>query len=291
MSRLNHLRSRRLAVIGSAVALGSGVASVGLLSAAAPAGAAPVIVHCATDNLQTAIDDAQAGSTINVSGTCTGNFSIDKDLTLQGPATLDGNNSGLVLRVFVTSFQETVNLNNVTIQHGSAGGLAIGGANVNVNSSRVRDNTSPTRGAGIRRENGPFGVGIVSVTASRVSDNSSADKGGGISSVGSTTLNSSSVFNNTAGSNGGGIFNDAGVTTLNSSLVLKNTAGSDGGGIFNDAGGFTTLNSSGVFNNTADIDGGGIFNNGGNVNLQASSVKGNHPDNCAPPNSVPGCSG
>jgi uncharacterized integral membrane protein len=39
MSRLKHLRTRRLAVIGAAVALGSGVASVGLLSAAAPAGA------------------------------------------------------------------------------------------------------------------------------------------------------------------------------------------------------------------------------------------------------------
>ncbi|MFJ9867215.1 hypothetical protein [Streptomyces sp. NPDC101165] len=70
-----------------------------------------------------------------------------------------------------------------------------------------------------------------------------------------------------------------------SSRISKNTAKAPnggtarGGGIFH-AIGSTTLNDSTVTENKAG-DGGGIFKASGKVTL----------NNCAPPNSVPGCTG
>ncbi|MER5917107.1 hypothetical protein ABT124_43870 [Streptomyces sp. NPDC001982] len=60
-----------------------------------------------------------------------------------------------------------------------------------------------------------------------------------------------------------------------------------GGGIFH-ATGSTTLNDSTVTGNRAG-DGGGIFKASGTVTLNNTVVKRNKPNNCAPPNSVPGC--
>jgi hypothetical protein len=324
MSRLSHLRSRRLAVIGAVAALGSGVGSIGLLSAASPAGAAPMIVNCPTDNLQDAIRAAPSNSTINVSGTCTGNFRINnKNLTLHGPATLDGNNAGTVLSVNggSSSSPSVVTLSSLTIQHGNGDGDGGGGifnlfGTVTLNSSLVSNNTA-VLGGGIRNLGGTLnlnsssvsgnasteagagqgGGGIfidrdtVNVNSSLVTNNTAADSGGGILNLGATvTVKSSSVSDNTAAVSGGGIRNLSALT-VKSSSVFNNSAGT-GGGIFNR--GTATVTSSSVFNNTARDQGGGIFNSifaGASFTLLSSSVTGNTPDNCAPPNSVPGCSG
>src|SRR6266567_5452503 len=55
------------------------------------ASAAPT-VNCDTQELQPRLDSAPAGSTVLVTGTCQGLFTIDRDLTLKGnpTATLDG---------------------------------------------------------------------------------------------------------------------------------------------------------------------------------------------------------
>ena len=76
-----------VAVLASVMA-GSGLA----VSGAAPAGASPagITVQCPADNLQNAINSAAAGSRLLVDGTCRGNFYINKNLTLSGPAILDG---------------------------------------------------------------------------------------------------------------------------------------------------------------------------------------------------------
>ena len=55
-------------------------------------------------------------------------------------------------------------------------------------------------------------------------------------------------------------------------------------------GGALTLNHSQVTGNTA-AHGRGIFNNGGTVTLAATSVTGNHPDNCEPPGTIAACTG
>jgi predicted outer membrane repeat protein len=53
-----------------------------------------------------------------------------------------------------------------------------------------------------------------------------------------------------------------------------------------------TLTSSQVTGNLARQDGGGIYGtDGASVTLTRSVVRLNLPDNCAPPASVPGCTG
>jgi nitrous oxidase accessory protein NosD len=49
-----------------------------------PAAAATITVNCPGQNLQAAIDGANAGDTINVTGTCSGNINVTKMLTLDG---------------------------------------------------------------------------------------------------------------------------------------------------------------------------------------------------------------
>jgi nitrous oxidase accessory protein NosD len=138
-----------------AAALGSGVVSVASLSAAPPASAAPVVVNCPPDNLQTAINNASAGSTILVSGTCIGAFTINKNLRLVGPATLDGK-IGLRDPVLTISSSATATVSLLTIQHGSelGGILTEVGTALTVNASRVSDNTSRQRGGGILNSGG-----------------------------------------------------------------------------------------------------------------------------------------
>jgi hypothetical protein len=85
------------------------------------------------------------------------------------------------------------------------------------------------------------------------------------------------------------------VTLNNSGSITGNTAASVGGGIYNLFGTVTLNNSGSITGNTAGTDGGGIYNNftfGGLATLNdISSITGNNPNNCAPPGSVPGCTG
>ncbi|MER7468999.1 hypothetical protein [Streptomyces sp. NPDC097981] len=124
-------------------------------------------------------------------------------------------------------------------------------------------------------------------------NSSTFDTGGIFNYTGSTlTLNHSTVSGNTATTNAGGILNTGGSLTLDHSTVSGNTAGQDGGGIFNDGGGTTALTSSTVVRNTANggpVSGGGIFNASGTVTLDGSRVRNNIPDNCAPENTISGC--
>src|SRR5580692_7446243 len=75
-----------VAALASVMAGGS-LAASGVVPGASPAG---ITVHCPADSLQDAINSAASGSTLRVDGTCTGNFFINKNLTLSGPAILDG---------------------------------------------------------------------------------------------------------------------------------------------------------------------------------------------------------
>ena len=86
-------RSLRSVLAGSLV---FGTVVVGLMvGGEVPASATPTtVVNCNTGgNLQTAINGAASGSTLLVHGTCTGNFAIGENLTLQGSGTLSGTGS------------------------------------------------------------------------------------------------------------------------------------------------------------------------------------------------------
>jgi hypothetical protein len=96
----------------------------------APAGAATINVNCPPDNLQTALDNAQPGDTILITGTCTGNFLVRNDkvrVFIDGnnfAGTIDGGGSGTTLdirgkAISVTKLTVTGGSNGIQIQRGS----------------------------------------------------------------------------------------------------------------------------------------------------------------------------
>jgi hypothetical protein len=249
-----------------------------------------ITVNCPTDSLATAIFSAPAGSTIQVSGTCTGNsfgnFYINKDLTLIGPAVLDGSaNPASTLNVDVAG---TVVLNNLTIQ-GGVGINGIGGGIWNSGQLTLNNSTVTNNNAGVA--GGVFNQGQLTLISSTVSNNTATIDSGGIFNCGgnhgfesfglckgstSLTLNSSTVSNNTSTNGTGGIDNDLqGTLTLNSSTVSGNTGPT--GGIFNE--GTATLNKSTVSSNVA---GSGFGSSGGlsttdtsTTTINNSTIQGN----------------
>ena len=89
--------------------------------------------------------------------------------------------------------------------------------------------------------------------------------------------------------------------TVTGSQVYANSATGLGGGILEDGvnpddslgqpGGPLALQLSQVTGNSAGV-GGGIFASAGSpVTLGLSQVLSNNPDNCAPPGTIPGCTG
>ncbi|TQK52856.1 hypothetical protein FBY35_3312 [Streptomyces sp. SLBN-118] len=256
MLKMRATRAWRLwapAVTVAVTATAAGVVS------AAPA-SAQTIVNCPAQNLQTAIDNAAPGSTIMVAGTCAGNVTVEKNLSLIGfgGAVLDGNAAGTTLTVGAGA---DVQVSALTIANGSA-----------------------ENGAGLLNN------GSVTLNYSIVRDSNANFYGGAVLNAGMMTLNGSTVHSSTADV-GGGIANFSGATlTLNASTVRDNTALS-GGGVAN-LGGTVTMNYSAVTTNTsvggADA-GGGIHNSSGSVSLMATSVTDNSPNACT--GSVEGCTG
>jgi hypothetical protein len=265
--RFSHCRTLLLSAVVTLLTGGS-VALLGAASAAAAPGGQ--VVHCnAGGNLQAAIAFAAPGATITVDGTCYGNFQINQDLTLVGPATLDGNGSGTVLLVNAG----TVALNNLTIQHGNGtnfGQFVVAGG-IDNNATLILNQTTVW--------NNSAGV-----------DQHITGLGGGIVNVGTLTLNRSTVSNNTATDSGGGIFNftfaGQASLTLNGSTVSDNQAatepcpeGCGGGGI--SSGGnppaLVTLNQSTLANNSAQgfAVAGGAINTSGPVTLNGCVIEGN----------------
>lgn len=126
-----------------------------------------------------------------------------------------------------------------------------------------------------------------------------APVGGGMENAWSAVVAESTFHGNSAGSDGGGLYNDC-EARVSGSTFTDNQASSDGGALDTTytplaecfAATFVHLTGGQVRHNTAGADGGGIFNSGDSgVSLSGTAVTGNHPDNCVPLGSVPGCTG
>jgi hypothetical protein len=209
-------------------------------------------------DLQEAIDEASSGDTLEVRGMCLGNFTIDKDLILNGVAgagtpTLDAQFSGVTLKIIGWV---SVTLHSVKV----TGGTGVGGAAI---------------GAGIENAGNLTLSGSASVSENRPS------VGGGITNEGTLTMNDSSSVSGNSVLAGVGIQNAEGATVImnDSSSVTGNTSDSDGGGIAN--GGTLIMNdASSVWGNTARGEGGGILNLGALTGAVAgTNVYNNSPDN------------
>ncbi len=191
---------------------------------------------------------------------CAGNFTIGKDLTLVGPATLNG---------------ETC-----TDEYCSRGiVLWVDPGDVTLKRMRIVNGSSTYTGGGIQN------FGNLTLSGVNVSGNLAEDGAGGIHNFGTLTMNgSSSVTDNTlvyVGS-GGGIWN-VGTLVMNGRSTVSGNSAQEGGGIFNE-GTIVLRDRSSVTANTAE-SGGGILDRGTTVFSPKwhGTVCGNEPDDW------PGC--
>lgn len=206
-------------------------------------------------DLRVAVFESAPGDTLKVRGTCSANLSIEHDLQLTGPATLDGG-GGIV--VWVNS--GTLSLKDIKVTNGS----------------------STFNGGGI------YNYGTVTLNGSTsITGNIAEDGAGGIYNEGTVIMNgrSSVTGNSLLFGPGGGIWNRGTLVMNSRSFVTANSA-IEGGGIYNQ--GTIVINGrSSVTRNTAET-GGGIYNDGGAVQFSPQwrgTVCGNLPDDW------PGCTG
>jgi|GEM_PF-3971039 len=245
------------------------------------------------EHIQTAIDRAASGDTINITAGTYGESLIitDFSLTLKGQSAattfLDGALQPVLTIARGNASSMTILVSDVTIQNGQAGlggGISVeNNIYLTVSNSNIVSNTATLGGGGIFNQGvlilnnvtlrhniantneggGIWNTGSINMTGVTVVDNN-APRGGGISSVNTLTV-TNSVFNgNTAlGQYGGAIYNrsDLSRLTLINSVVSGNQSiGTDGGGIYND--GLFISSGSVISGNLALGNGGGVFNNG-----------------------------
>lgn len=157
----------------------------------------------------------------------------------------------------------------------------------------------------------PVGGGIDNDWSATVADSTFlrnlATTGGGLYNDCQATVSGSTFAQNRASMDGGGIdttdvypqicFPPTSLA-LTHTQIRGNVAGADGGGLYAAGAaaarrpGTVTVSGGGIRDNVAGGNGGGIYNIGDStVSLASAAVAGNHPDNCAPAGSVPGCAG
>lgn len=164
-------------------------------------------VDCGTASLQAAIDDASAGDTLRIVGTCHGPFHITKNLTLVGPATLEGGSSVVWVRLGAVVVFTSLLITGSTPSEG-----ILNSGTLTLRDSTVSGNTGSGAG-GIAND------GTLTLVNSTVSGNT-ASGAGGIDNTHTLTLINSTVSGNTA-DGVAGIFN-GGTMTLTSSTVADN---------------------------------------------------------------------
>jgi nitrous oxidase accessory protein NosD len=270
----------------SRLAISTALVAAALSAALAPpATAVPRSCHVANltagtstvgagENLQRAIDAADPGSTLRVTGRCKGSFTIDKRLTLRGRSTdrfprptLDAGGDGRALFVL----PRTVTVGFLWIVGGavrSGGGIYNDGGNLTLMGTTVTGNSARTSGGGIVNDRGRL-----TLNGGTVAGNAAGTVAGGIFNYrGVLTMNGGArVRNNTAGRHGGGIYNYGTLTMNDSSSVIGNDAGRDGGGIY-DIGSITLNDTAAVTGNTATTAGGGILLVQGHVHVCSIDV-------------------
>lgn len=241
-------RSRRatavLALVAAPLVLAQVAAAGNAAAGEAPAGQSlPCSVRNISDgtsgtDLQVVIAAADAGDVLAVRGVCTGNFTIDRDLTLIGSGTLDG---------------------TTCVDDHCSGGIVVwvNGGKVKLKGLTVTGGSSTYDGGGIHN------YGDLTLSSTVVRDNLAEDNAGGIYNEGRLVLNSAVVSGNDIfyGA-GGGIYN-RGRVVLNGTSMVTGNYGTYGGGIYN-VGTVVMNRVSSVTHNTAEL-GGGILNDGGRV--------------------------
>lgn len=258
--------------------------------------------------LTDALAAAAPGETLDVRGTCTGTFSLDRSVTLVGQqdAVLDAQGSGTVLTV---ASAVDVELRDLTVTGGGDGGIISQGSLTLSGTTAVTGNTKSmvdpdfafVFGGGILNDEGTLVLrDDASVTANAISASGSMDDiafGGGIFSTGDVTITDDVTISGNSASTpdggtaaGGGLYNESAIVTIEGATIADNLASSTGGwpaearggGIYT-VGSMAVLdtavsNNRAVASGTADAraHGGGIYKGDGSLALDGTtSVAGN----------------
>ena len=241
--------------------------------------------------IQSALDDANSGDTIEVSnGTHNESitFPFNKKIILRS---INGASSTIIrgnddsATVISDSPREGTTLEGFTITHASGNegrGICTNG-NLNIKNCIISGNSAvlmwyiQKNGGGIHNYKGS-----ITITGSTISDNTAQDNGGGIfDEGGSITITGSTISGNTADYQGGGIFNRDGSITITGSTISGNTADWYGGGIKSYRGSITITGST-ISGNSAGSTGGGIYNIsntttiGGSSDAEKNTICGNY---------------
>lgn len=255
-------------------------------------------------NVQSAINAAQPGDEVRISGTCVGAQPragvtqlayIDKQISVRGGYTptnwlvaypmtqstiLDAQGLGRVLYIApgVSPTIQDLNLANgdASEQGGGPGGLDAGGV------LYVRNANPTLRNLTISGGQAYYGGGAYLQNSTATLRDSTLDgnvgvKGGALFLQNSSaTLRGNTIVNNEA-EDGGGIFFNASAPTVAGNLVAQNAATGAGGGIFMATSG-ATLRSNTVTTNTAQAAG-GIYVDGAAPQLTRNLVQANTAQN------------
>ena len=231
--------------------------------------------------VQTAVNNASAGDTLKVAGSCAGVQEIDnltqtlyitQSITIQGgytqtnwlttpdpqtyPTTLSALDQGRVVYI-ATGVQAT--LAGLILTDGAAiggnngysGGGVYNRGNLTLLNSFVIDSLAGD-GGGAGNGGGVFNDGTLNLTSSTIANNDSEYGGGIYNTFGATLLMTNSTLSgNTAGFEGGGIDMEASQATIINSTISGNHAGSHGGGIAMFGSSTVALHYSTLANNTA----------------------------------------
>jgi hypothetical protein len=303
--RRNVMRPRTLLLALTTAALGTTLLGPLQASAASTCVVENVRTGRSSGTLGEAVAAATTGDTLNVSGTCEGATTLDKNLTIAGQipkgfarprlqlktserGSVVSVNAGVTATITSLTISGGTGSEDPTFGNGIAGGGVRNDGSLTLEDSTVSQNTSPELEAGAGLFNGHRAS--LTLTNSLVSGNRTStnpelpSQGAGITDYeGSLTLNYTTVRGNTAGGGGGGIKCVRGfpAVTLNHSTVTENTAGLAGGGIDNSRCTQMTLTNSTVSGNTAG-GAGGIFGEEGTLTLTNSTVSGNKANFTAP---------
>lgn len=183
-------------------------------------------------DLQVAIRDAGSGDVLVVRGTCTGGFTVERDLTIVGPATLHGGPCTpdvCEADIVVTNVGARLRLRYLLVTGGystwDGGGIQNSGT-LTLDSTRVVANWAEDGAGGILNEGR-----LVLNGSSRVADNWLLyGEGGGILNRGTVVMNGTSRITGNSATEGGGIYNE-GTVILNRGATITGNSAEVGGAL------------------------------------------------------------
>ena len=232
---------------------------LGVLIVLRPAWAAPTALAAPTDTIQSMINNATAGGTVNIAaGTYTESLTVNKTLTLTGVS------SGTTLiqavtgqRVITVTDGNNLRLENLTVTGGQAGsdvggGVYLANGSLTLINSRIVSN-SAVYGGGVFQDGAG---GRVDAINSVIELNTTTNQGGGLYVRGSAAFTDTQVVSNTASMHGGGVHVQNGRVDVTGGLFAYNRAVNGNGGAIN-LNNSLTLSGTQLISNTA-INGGGV---------------------------------